>query len=98
MKEEKPFKKLTYKLAVIAKCRQCCCGSIKAVKECSCTDCALHSYRLGKPPKSPINALELTIFTDDPNSKIFRLKKGASEDDDPISDKEYSDYIEDDEE
>ena len=29
MTETKPFKKLTYRLAVKAKCLQCCCGSPK---------------------------------------------------------------------
>ena len=91
---KKPFKKLTYRLAVIAKCRVCCCGSIKEVKLCPSKECPLWSFRLGKPPKEPVNALDLLVFEDDPNSKIFRIRKGSTEDDDPVViDKEYSDIF-----
>lgn len=93
---KKPFKKLTYRLAIIAKCRTCCCGSVKEVKLCSAKSCPLWYFRMGKQPKEPVNALDLTVFEDDPNSKIFRIRRGSSEDDDPVTvDKEYSSFFDD---
>lgn len=95
--EKKPFKKLTWKLAVLAKCRQCAITSHE-VKKCPCTDCALWHFRLGKSPKDDINALDLRIFKDDENSIIFRVRKGkdGAEDDVIVTRKEYPAYIEDD--
>lgn len=98
--EKKPFKKLTWKLAVIAKCRQCCCGSTKAVRECGSKTCALWPFRMGKAPKEDVNALELLVFDDCPTSVIFRARKPKDENDDGISvvRTEYAAYIEDDDE
>ena len=88
------FKKLTFRLAILGKCKQCCCGSTKAIKECSAKDCALWHFRLGKSPKSPVNALDLLVFSDDPDSKVFRMRRGSGEDDDPVlTDKEYSAFF-----
>lgn len=74
MTETKPFKKLTRRLAIIAKCRQCSITS-KLVKECTCTECALYPFRMGKSPKTDVNALDLLVFQDDPKSVIFRVRK-----------------------
>lgn len=98
--EKKPFKKLTWKLAVLAKCRQCAITSAE-VKRCVSKDCALWPFRLGKSPKNDVNALDLLVFSDDPNSVIFRVRKGKGgddEDDVVMTTKEYPAYIEDDDE
>lgn len=36
--------------AIRAKCLDCCCGQRLVVEECSCEDCPLHPFRLGKNP------------------------------------------------
>lgn len=36
--------------AIKAKCMDCCCGSLKEVRICPCTDCALWPFRSGKNP------------------------------------------------
>ena len=97
--EKKPFRKLTWRLAVIAKCRVCCCGSPKAVKECASKTCPLWHFRMGKAPKIDVNALEILVFDDDPTSVVFRARKPKNVNDDGISvvNTEYSAYIEDDE-
>lgn len=44
-------RKKTYKTplaAIKAKCKECCCGVIEEVKQCTMKDCALWQYRLGK--------------------------------------------------
>lgn len=95
---DKPFKKLTWKLAVLAKCRQCAITPHEVTK-CPCKDCALWHFRLGKSPKEDVNALDLTVFSDDENSVIFRVRKrkdGDDEDDVIVTRKEYPAYIEDD--
>lgn len=99
-KQDQPFKKLTWKLAVIAKCRTCAL-SAQEVRKCTVTDCPLWGFRLGKQPNPPINALSLTIYRDDPESVIFRVRKGkdsVDEDDVVVARKEYPAYIEDDDE
>ena len=56
---------------------------------------------MGKQPDPPINALSLTIYRDDPESVIFRVRKGkdgADEDDVVVARTEYPAYIEDDDE
>lgn len=95
MAETKPFKKLTRRLAIIAKCRQCSVTS-KLVKECTCTECALYPFRLGKSPKNDVNALDLTVFLDDPSSVIFRVrqKEDGTEETLPVE-KEYSAFPDD---
>lgn len=98
VREMAEFKKLTWRLAVIAKCRQCCAGQPSEVKKCTCTDCALWGFRMGKAPKQNINALDLRVFIDDPDSVIFRVRKPKNENDDGVAvvNKEYDAYIEDD--
>ena len=43
--------------AIRAKCIDCCCGLIMEVPRCTCEDCALFPFRMGKNPyrkqKSP---------------------------------------------
>ena len=82
MTETKPFKKLTRKLAIIAKCRQCAI-TYGEVKNCTCTGCALYPFRLGNTPNPSVNALDLTVFVDDPSSAIFKVRqnKNNTEDD-----------------
>ena len=95
-RQEQPFKKLTWKLAVIAKCRTCAL-SAQEVRKCTVTDCPLWGFRLGKQPDPPINALLLTVFRDDPSSVIFRVRKNKDGEDNVVTtNKEYSAYIEDD--
>lgn len=36
--------------AIRAKCLDCCSGSANEVRLCTCTDCALYDFRLGKNP------------------------------------------------
>ena len=74
MTETKPFKKLTYRLAVKAKCLQCCCGSPKEVKNCPCIDCALYPYRLGKNPYRKSRE-----YTEEEKEKLKERAKKARE-------------------
>lgn len=97
--QKKPFKKLTYKLAVRGHCLQCCAGSPKAVKDCNITSCILHPFRLGKPPKEPVNCLDYLIFPEDPKSTIFSVRKKDTEEDEPhMRTTDYPAFIEDDDE
>ena len=80
---KKPFKKLTPMLAIIAKCRQCSITA-KSVKECNCKSCALYSFRLGKQPDKPANALDIRVFDDVPESVVFKVRSGDKGDDDLI--------------
>lgn len=36
--------------AIRLKCLDCCCGQAREVRDCSCPDCGLYPYRLGKNP------------------------------------------------
>lgn len=36
--------------AIRAKCRDCCCGSVKAARWCPATECPLWPFRLGVRP------------------------------------------------
>lgn len=36
--------------AIRLKCLDCCCGQAREVRDCSCLDCGLYPYRLGKNP------------------------------------------------
>lgn len=36
--------------AIRLKCLDCCCGQVKEVKECPCSDCPLYIYRDGHNP------------------------------------------------
>lgn len=36
--------------AIKAKCLDCCCGQYVEVKNCTCKDCPLWDFRLGKNP------------------------------------------------
>lgn len=95
--EKKPFKKLTWRLAAIARCRQCSLSAANS-KNCSVKGCALYPFRTGKPPKKDINALDLLVFDNDPSSVIFRVRKNKEGEDDVVAtNKEYPAYIEDDE-
>ncbi len=38
--------------AIRLKCLDCSCGNINDVKSCTHTQCALHSFRLGKNPNA----------------------------------------------
>lgn len=97
-KQNNPFRKLTYRLAIRAKCMQCSCGSPKEIKECPVKSCALYPFRLGKQPSNPVNCLDILVFDDDPTSVVFRARKPKDENDDGVSAvrKEYPAYIEDD--
>ena len=99
MAENKPFRKLTYRLAIRSKCMQCSCGSPKEIKNCPVKTCALYPFRLGKQPSEPVNCLDILVFDDDESSVIFRARKPKDENDDgvSVSRTEYSAYIEDDE-
>lgn len=91
---KKPFKKLTPMLAIIAKCRQCSITA-KFVKECNCKTCALYPFRMGKQPDEPVNALDLRVFDDVPESVVFRMRSGDTWGGDPvITRKEISAYEE----
>ena len=41
--------------AIRAHCLDCCCGQQNEVKLCTCTDCALYPFRLGKNPFRKLN-------------------------------------------
>ncbi len=41
---------LTPMKAIRAKCLDCCCGQYGEVKNCTCTNCPLYNFRLGKNP------------------------------------------------
>jgi len=95
--EKKPFKKLTWRLAAIARCRQCSLSAANS-KSCTITTCALYPFRTGKPPKKDVNALDLLVFDDDPSSVIFRVRKIKDGEEDVVAtNKEYSPIFEDDE-
>lgn len=95
--EKKPFKKLTWRLAAIARCRQCSLSAANS-KSCTVTGCALYPFRIGKPPKKDVNALDLLVFDDDPSSVIFRVRKNKDGEEDVVAtNKEYSPIFEDDE-
>lgn len=98
-KQNKPFRKLTWRLAAIARCRQCSLSAAES-RKCTAEGCALWPFRTGKPPAEDVNALDLLIFSDDPTSVIFRARKPKDENDDGISAvrTEYPAYIEDDDE
>lgn len=36
--------------AIRAKCIDCMCGQVTEVQLCTCTDCALYPFRMGKNP------------------------------------------------
>ena len=42
---------LTPMKAIRAKCLDCCCGQFKEVKLCTCKNCSLYPYRMGRRPK-----------------------------------------------
>ena len=44
--------------AICAKCLDCMCGQKREIKLCTCTDCPLYDFRLGKNPN--IKKRELT--------------------------------------
>lgn len=94
---DKSFKKLTWRLAAIARCRQCSLSAANS-KNCTVKGCALYPFRTGKPPKKDVNALDLLVFDDDPSSVIFRVRKNKDGEEDVVAtNKEYSPIFEDDE-
>lgn len=42
--------------AIRAKCKDCCCGDNREIRECTITDCPLHPYRMGHRPSTPTKA------------------------------------------
>lgn len=38
--------------AIRAKCLDCCAGAKQEVRYCTCKNCPLYPYRMGKRPKS----------------------------------------------
>lgn len=44
------LKRMTPIQAIRAKCVDCCCGSLKEVRECHIKNCSLWPYRMGKRP------------------------------------------------
>lgn len=36
--------------AIRMKCLDCCCGQISEVRNCPCTNCSLHPFRMGNNP------------------------------------------------
>lgn len=49
-RKEKNMGNMTPLKAIRAKCLDCCCGQSFEVKMCTCTECPLYPYRLGKNP------------------------------------------------
>lgn len=45
------MKSLTPIRSIRAKCLDCCCDSIKEVRECNVKNCPLHPYRMGRRPR-----------------------------------------------
>lgn len=43
--------KLTPMKAIRKKCLDCCCGQRLEVKLCTCKNCPLYVYRMGKRPR-----------------------------------------------
>lgn len=35
-----------------SKCKDCCCDQLEEIKNCTCINCPLHAYRMGKNPFS----------------------------------------------
>lgn len=44
-------KRLTPVKAIRAKCLDCCCESVKEVRECTVKNCPLWPYRMGRRPR-----------------------------------------------
>ena len=43
--------------AIRAKCLDCCAGQYAEVRQCPCTSCTLHPYRMGHRPKEEYPAI-----------------------------------------
>ena len=54
---------LTPMKAIRAKCLDCCCGQVKAVKECQIETCRLWPYRMGKRPRKDNKTPAISIVT-----------------------------------
>lgn len=62
--------------SIRAKCIDCCCGDKTEVRLCTCTNCPLYPYRMGKRPKdTQIPAEEL----DTEKSRAYPPKVDESE-------------------
>ncbi len=44
--------------AIRAKCLDCCCGQFKEVRLCTCENCPLYPYRMGRRPKTGADTFE----------------------------------------
>lgn len=51
--------------AIRAKCLDCCCDSVKEVRLCPITNCALYPYRLGHRPKK--DKSDITTYSKNPS-------------------------------
>jgi hypothetical protein len=64
--------------AIRAKCLDCCLGQYGEVKSCTCTDCPLYNFRLGKNPnrkKSRVMSEEQKLAAKDRLAKARAAKK-----------------------
>lgn len=61
--------------AIKAKCLDCCAYQPNEVKLCTCTDCALYPYRLGKNPNAP----KRTLTEEQKQAVAERFKKAREE-------------------
>ena len=48
------MERLTRKKAIRLKCLDCCAGSSAEVRKCTCYNCALYRYRLGKEDRDEL--------------------------------------------
>lgn len=50
-KDGQKTRTLTALQAIREKCMECCCWYSPEVKNCPCTDCVLHPFRMGRASK-----------------------------------------------
>lgn len=75
-------KSLTPMKAIRAKCLDCCCGQYGEVKSCTCIDCPLYNFRLGKNPnrkKARVMTEEQKQMAKERLAKARAAKKGTTE-------------------
>lgn len=68
--------------AIRAKCLDCCGGQYGEVKSCTCTDCPLYNFRLGKNPnrkKARVMTEEQKQMAKERLAKARAAKKGTTE-------------------
>lgn len=56
--------------AIRAKCLDCCCGQAKGVRLCTCQNCSLFPFRMGKNPN-------ITLTDEQRLARAAHLKKSA---------------------